>query len=263
MRALVILLISVIIIANPIGTPSYADQHNQQKWLELNQTADRVLQLVKEEKYSDAKQLLNYFSEQFLKIRDEDQEITMSQLRVVTTSYEKAMGAVTSVSDSPTDRINAVMQFRLVVDALVSEHHPLWKNTEKSVIASFSELKAAAEKGDGQAFQHRLNEFLSKYQMIRPAIMINLEPQYFERVESQIRFLENYRTQIIGDPNKVKHLDMIEKDLHSLYKGFEQDSADPSLWWVIISVGGMIVVSLTYVGWKKYQAEKNKVKVKQ
>ncbi len=34
--------------------------------------------------------------------------------------------------------------------------------------------------------------------------------------------------------------------------------ADPSLWWVIISTGGIIVLTLSYVGWRNIKAEKEK-----
>ena len=40
--------------------------------------------------------------------------------------------------------------------------------------------------------------------------------------------------------------------------GRKKDEADPSLIWVIISTGGMIVLTLSYVGWRKYRGEKEK-----
>lgn len=36
----------------------------------------------------------------------------------------------------------------------------------------------------------------------------------------------------------------------------EDDEADPSLWWVIISTGSIIIMTLSYVGWRKYQGDK-------
>ena len=36
----------------------------------------------------------------------------------------------------------------------------------------------------------------------------------------------------------------------------DEDEADPSLWWVIISTGSIIILTLSYVGWRKYQGEK-------
>jgi sporulation protein YpjB len=37
----------------------------------------------------------------------------------------------------------------------------------------------------------------------------------------------------------------------------DQDQADPSLWWVIISTGSIIIMTLSYVGWRKYKGDKD------
>lgn len=36
----------------------------------------------------------------------------------------------------------------------------------------------------------------------------------------------------------------------------DEDEADPSLWWVIISTGSIIIATLSYVGWRKYNGDK-------
>ncbi|MCT8138913.1 sporulation protein YpjB [Anaerobacillus sp. CMMVII] len=236
---------------------------DQDAWRNLNHTADKVLQLVKEEKYSDAKQLMDFFSKQFLAIRYEDQDLSMTHLRLITTSYERAMGAVTSANASHEERILAVSEFRLVIDALVSDHHPLWKNTETQVMNYFAKMREAISSGENSSFQHHFNGFLQRYAVIRPAIMIDLLPHQFQRIDSHVKYVERYRATIITDKEKAKQLKLMEEDFARLYKGFEEDQADPSLWWVIISTGGMILLSLSYVGYKKYRGEKNKVKMKQ
>ncbi|QOY35829.1 sporulation protein YpjB [Anaerobacillus isosaccharinicus] len=247
-----------------ISTSVHAEKDlDQKEWRQLNQTADKVLQLVKEEKYSEAKQLMDFFSKQFLAIRYDDQNLSMTQLRLITTSYEKAMGAVTSASASHEERVLAVSEFRLVIDALVSEHHPLWKNTETQVMNYFAKMREAISSDDSNSFQHHFNGFLQRYAVIRPAIMIDLLPHQFQRIDSHVRYVERYRATIISDKEKAKQLKIMEEDFAKLYKGFEEDQADPSLWWVILSIGGTILLSLSYVGYKKYKGEKNKMKMKQ
>ncbi len=239
------------------------NNEDQKGWRQLNQTADIVLQLVKEEKYSEAKQVMDFFSKQFLAFRFEDQNLSMSQLRLITTSYAKAAEAVTIASASHEQRVLAVSEFRLVIDALVSEHHPLWKNTENQVMNNLIKMREAVSTGDNNSFQHYFNGFLQRYAVIRPAIMIDLLPHQFQRLDSQVKYVERNRSTIIADKVKLEHLKIMEEDFGKLYQGFEEDQADPSLWWVILSIGGTILISLSYVGYKKYQAEKNKVKQKQ
>lgn len=236
---------------------------DEKEWRNLNHTADKILQLVKEEKYSDAKQLMDFFSKQFLAIRYDNKDLSMTHLRLITTTYEKAMGAVTSTGASHEERVVSVSEFRLVIDAVVSEHHPLWKNTETQVMNYFAKMREAISSEDHDAFGHHLNGFLRRYSMIRPAIMIDLQPHQFQRIDSHVKYVERYRSTITHDETKSKHLKIMEDDFGKLFKGFEEDQADPSLWWVIFSIGGTILLSLSYVGFKKYKAEKNKVKMKQ
>ncbi|WNF38051.1 sporulation protein YpjB [Bacillaceae bacterium IKA-2] len=259
-----IIFVLICLFSLVFSTNAYAEKdYDKIEWRNLNQTADKVLQLVKEEKYSDAKQLLDFLSKQFLALRFEDQDLSMTHLRLITSSYEKAMGAVTSASASHEERVLAVSEFRLVIDALVSEHHPLWKNTETMVMDYFVKMREAINAGDNNSFQHHFNGFLQKYAVIRPALMIDLLPHQFQRIDSHVKYVERSRTLMITNEDKAKHIKIMEEDFLKLYKGFEEDQADPSLWWVIFSIGGTILSSLFYAGYKKYKAEKNKVKMKQ
>ncbi len=128
---------------------------------------------------------------------------------------------------------------------------------------TISDMKQAVSTKNLQAFQHRLNEFLREYQMIRPALMLDLEPHAFQRVESHVQFLKRHRTEINDNQKQLKHLEVMEKDFNDMYDRIQHDSADPSLLWVMLTIGGMIVVSLSYAGWKKYKGEKKKNKVEQ
>ncbi|WP_017728009.1 sporulation protein YpjB [Halalkalibacterium ligniniphilum] len=261
MRFVAIITILIIMIIAPITSNAEMSTTNN-TWKQLNHTADQILQMTKQEKYEEAKQLLDYFSTQFLALDHRGQGLTMTALRSVSTSFERAEVAVTAANSSVDERIAAVTEFRLVVDALVSEHHPLWLNSETNVMQAIKTMQEAVNREDYQAFQHRMNDFLRHYQIIRPALMIDLQPQHLQRLESQIHYLERFRT----DPQQKglnQHLLLMEEEFTHLYKQVKEDATDPSLLWVIFLIGGTIILSLTYVGWKKYKGEKDKVKVKE
>ncbi|MFC0559902.1 sporulation protein YpjB [Halalkalibacter alkalisediminis] len=262
MRQVIILLIAIFLFNVPqsIHAEEATSLHT---WKELNHTSDQILQLVKQEEFEEAKQMLDYFSVSFLEVDFQEEGITMSSLRTVTSSFEKAVEAVTAI-DMPLDqRIFTVTAFRLAIDALSSEHHPLWLHTEKSVMNAIRAMKETIGEGETQAFQHRFNEFLRHYDMIRPALFIDIEPQQLQRVDSQITFLERIRNESLDEDKVISHLEIMEKEWTNLYQRIKEDSADPSLWWVMFTIGGMITMSLSYVGWKKYRAEKRKVRVKE
>jgi sporulation protein YpjB len=39
----------------------------------------------------------------------------------------------------------------------------------------------------------------------------------------------------------------------------EEDESGPSIFWLIFSIGGIIFSTLSYVGWRKYNGEKDKM----
>ncbi|MCM3713573.1 sporulation protein YpjB [Halalkalibacter oceani] len=262
MRQLVLIFLAVCLLMSPVYAET-DEESSLHRWKELNHTSDQILQLVKAEKYEEAKQLLDYFSRNFLEVDFQAEGITMSALRTVTLTFEKAEEAVTAADLPVEERIYAITSFRLAVDALTSEHHPLWLQTEQSVMQALAKMRETVVARDQQAYQHRLNEFLRHYQMIRPALFIHLEPPLLQRIESQITFLEKRRAESLESGTLTAHLTMMEEEWQKLYQQVKEDSADPSLWWVMFTIGGMIVLSLSYVGWKKYRAEKSKVRMKE
>lgn len=236
----------------------FAHQHiDMEKWGELNKTTDKVLQLVKEQKLADAKQLLQYFSEKFLTVSKESASLSMTELRMITNSYNEAQEAVTNVNLPIQDRIMKVTQLRLVIDAISNKHHPLWLNTKNSMLKAIEQLEELSSSGNKQAYEHQLNLFLQQYQMIRPALTVSLDETTFQKVDSLINYMDRNRV------NHREHIDLLRVEFEKLYSNVKEDATDPSLLWVIFSISGMIFVSLSYVGWKKYQGEKRKKMLRQ
>jgi sporulation protein YpjB len=50
----------------------------------------------------------------------------------------------------------------------------------------------------------------------------------------------------------------MEEELQNLFDRIKDDEADPSLLWVMISTGSIILLSLSYTGWRKFKGEKEK-----
>jgi sporulation protein YpjB len=256
-----ILFISIFIGSTGIG---YATEVNgQHTWKELNQTTDHVLQLVKQEKFEEAKQLLDYFSEAFIELDFKEQGFTMNDMRTITLTFEAAVEAVTATERPLDERIYTVTSFRLAVDALSSEHHPLWLQSEETILVTLLAIKEEYSQENSEALQHRMNTFFRHYQMIRPALLIDLEPQMLQRIESQITYLDNLRVDGVGSNKLIPHIELMESDFRKMFERIKEDSADPSLLWVMFTIGGMIVLSLSYVGVRKYRAEKSKVRMKE
>jgi sporulation protein YpjB len=77
-------------------------------------------------------------------------------------------------------------------------------------------------------------------------------------MDAHISVVENRLFQEISETSRVKQLAIMEEELKALFERVKEDEADPSLLWVIISTGSVILLSLSYSGWRKYRGEKEK-----
>jgi sporulation protein YpjB len=258
MKAKILLIFVLLFFIYVQAVHTSAETTNQSQLKQLNDLSDQTLLLVKRGKFEEAKQLLDYFSNEFMEMNLASTTLSMDQIRILTLVHEQATEALNAVSMEDTKRINHVLKFRLVVDALQSNHQPLWTELEDRVMKAFYQMKSSAKNGDVQAFQHHLNIFLNDFNTIHSAVMIDLTRDENERLQSHFHFLEKYRSTIVSNSQRVKHFDIMEEDLLYLFKRAKEDEADPSLIWVMITTGSIILSSLFYAGWRKYKAEKKK-----
>ncbi|GIN70073.1 sporulation protein YpjB [Bacillus sp. J14TS2] len=222
---------------------------------ELNHIADEALQLTKFGRFEEAKNLLEQFGDTFAKQGTKPESLTMDELRVVTAVHYEALNALTSVTLSHEDRVKRVTSFRLATDAVTSQYQPLWFGMEDNILGSFQNVKNAALEGDKVLYNEELNDFLTKYAVILPSLKIDLSVEKVQKVDSRITYLDRNRSSF-SEQSWLQELDQIEADLKSLFSGTQKDDTDPSIWWVIMMTGGIIITTLSYVSWKQYRGEK-------
>ncbi len=223
----------------------------------LDDISDEALQMVKFHRYDDAKKMLDYFSDTFESISVTVKPLTMDEVRIINSSHDEAMEAAVSPDMKHEERINKLTKFRLVIDAIATSNQPLWTEMEDPIRTAFHQAKEAAVSGNTADFHSNFNMFLSLYNVIYPSMKIDLPAENIQRLDARIKFIDEYRSQIIQDKDGQQELDKLDADLEKLFANIEDDEADPSLWWVIISTGSIIIMTLSYVGWRKYQGEKD------
>lgn len=228
-------------------------------WESLNKISDTALQLAKQERFSESAQLLNYFAVKFEEIPIDRESISLDHIRTITSTYKNSLNVIEDEKISTEEKVRSLTKFRLVVDAMVSEHQPLWGSLETSIMTTFSQLKSDVEEGNNQSFQHNWNHFLSLYEVIYPSIQVDLDSQRVKRMDAHISVVEDHLFQEIPETSRVKQIAIMEEELKALFERVKEDEADPSLLWVMITTGSVILLSLSYSGWKKYSAEKGKL----
>jgi len=244
-------------------TPITVRAESQSPMEKLDDISDEALQMVKFHRYEDAKKLLDYFSDQFNVILGKNQpltSLTMDEVRIVNTSKDEALEAAASPSMGYEERMNKLTKFRLVMDAVATSDQPLWTAMKDQIMTSFHQAKNAATTGDAAKFHSKYNSFLSLYNIIYPSMKIDVPTETIQRLDARIKFIDEYQSQIINEAASQQELDKLDTDLKNLFANMEEDEADPSIWWVIISTGSIIIMTLSYVGFRKYQGEKNSKK---
>lgn len=241
-------------------TPITVFAEQQSPMEKLDDISDEALQMVKFQRYEDAKKMLDYFSDQFTSIKGTEEPLSMDEVRIVNTSHDEAMEAAVSPNMKYEERLNKLTKFRLVIDALATSHQPLWTEMEDQIMTSFHQAKEAVLMGDTAHFHTKFNTFLSLYNVIYPSMKIDVPVENIQRLDARIDFINEYRSQVVNDVKSQQELDALDTDLKNLFANMEEDEADPSLWWVIISTGSIIIMTLSYVGWRKYLGDKERKK---
>ncbi|WP_226666852.1 sporulation protein YpjB [Metabacillus litoralis] len=227
-------------------------------WESLNEISDTALQLAKQERFSESAQLLTYFAVKFEEIPIDREYISLDDYRTITSTYKTAQNVILNNQIGKEEKVRTLTKFRLVVDAMVSEHQPLWGAMESSIMATFSQMKNDVEEGDKQSFKHDLNEFLALYEVIYPSIQIDLDTERVKRMDVHISVVEDKLFQDIPVTSRTEQLNIMEEELKAIFERIKEDEADPSLLWVMISTGSVILLALSYSGWRKYRGEKEK-----
>lgn len=240
----------------------FAKTDKESTLMKLDQITDEALQMVQLNRNHDAKRLLDYFSDQLLAVNNNEQLFSMDELRIISMSHEDALQAITNEEMQQDDRIKKVMQLRLVTDAIISHHEPLWTGMESQLMTVLYDMKEAIFNGENETFHYQLNHFLSLYEIIYPSLKIDVSIETMQQLDTRISYIDQYRQQLLTDISGQRELEVLEANLKNIFSRVSEDEADPSLWWVIISTGSVIIVTLSYVGWRKYVGDKQNRKVR-
>ena len=124
------------------------------------------------------------------------------------------------------------------------------------------DTRKAVKDQDSVAFQEELNRLLAIYNILYPSLKIDVTPEKFQQVDAHLKFIDQYRPQVLSDSSKQKDIADLEGQLRDIFDEAEKDDTDPSLWWVIISTGSIILMTLSYVGYRKYKAREEIIHTK-
>ncbi|WP_162356368.1 sporulation protein YpjB [Metabacillus mangrovi] len=224
------------------------------RWKSLSETSYSAFQLAKQGRIEDSLKVLNYFSRQF-QDQGSNSSVSGRTVRTISSVHQNAVDALMNMNSGEEDKVRAVTQFHMVVDAAFTENEPLWSSAEPSIMAAFQNMKKDAA-GEAAAFEQDWNEFLGFYELIYPSVSVDVPPDQIRKVDALITSGKNQWVESGSEKEKVEHLTAMESEFQQLFDRVKKDESDPSLIWVIISTGGIIISTLFYAGWRKFKGEK-------
>lgn len=183
---------------------------------------------------------------------------------MLATSLEQALQVIESPEGKEREAVEAVTSFRLAADAVVSQYQPLWVEMEQPVMSSLQSLKETSAAADSSGFHASLNTFLANYDIIQPSLKVDISKERLQSLEEQVRYVDQHRTAFLAGEEQEGKIHQLEKEMNMVFKEVSQEEASqPSLGWIISITGGIIITTLSYVGWRKYKGHQEEIKEKQ
>ncbi|WEG11344.1 sporulation protein YpjB [Pullulanibacillus sp. KACC 23026] len=254
-RFLVIILMASFFIFPGYGQAKSSPTSDQ--WSHLTELTTDLSQAVDQKDTTASLTFVQDFLKTWTKLQKSDAaNLTDTDSRTMTTSLDTLKMDLNNQED-PVKLKRDVVQLSLVVDALSTDGTPMWISMSDQVMSALNNVQTDLEANKDEAFQVDLNKFLDLYQMIYPAMVINVSPQKVNRIEGTVLVMTNNRmTYIQNRSQNIGQLHALESDLKSVFKVRSQSVnalPDESLHSMMLAMGGLIGLVLLYVSWKKYR----------
>jgi sporulation protein YpjB len=248
--------IAVIFFITGLSAPVFASNHSTETngWTQINILTTEIWELGKTERYNEAAAVLKYASTSIVQ-NEEITSLRPDQQRVVEYTLSDALSFLQNPERTKESKLNKLTEVRLLVDALQTDYEPLWKKTGLMMLEPFIDMKKGIEEKDSTAFHQAANLLLQRYETVRPALSVDLNEAQLELLDEHVAYIDQNRNSILGDENHQKHFEVASADFEALFFA-KKDNSEPSLFWLIFSIGGIIAATLFYVGWRKYKGNK-------
>lgn len=220
---------------------------------------EKSLSLVQEGDYVHSANLIEQFEAKYMENAKKNKDFTPRDLETISVTFQNALQTLENDGSDAQEKIANVLGLRLLIDARETNIQPMWKEMKNSVMTPLHNMDLAYERGNQEAYEIQLNQFLHQFEIIYPSLLSDLPYDEVKRINSLVSFLDDYRINKESLPAFKQKLDETQTELLFI---FEQGNTifPPATFWTLFTTGGIIVGTLCYVGWRKYIGERNKKK---
>lgn len=232
----------------------------------LNETADAMYRNVAGGNIFEARKQLAQM-EKIIETTGFD-GLTVEGIEALTSSVVDAKRAFNSLTLPHDQAVLAAARIRLATDAVAHPKNPMWLQYYKIVTDDLDRIADSVKRHDANKSKSALQDLKQHISVIRPALLINRAPYQVEMVDSFLIFLQS---QLSSIPVQAQTVDSGIKRFKAVVNDLFMKKEAPAYlpvvpnnnpWIGSIWIGLAIITALTYVGWKKYRAERDYTRVR-
>ncbi|WP_166239422.1 sporulation protein YpjB [Paenibacillus turpanensis] len=249
-----------------------ADQIDQEQAAAVNwldRTAQSFYRTASDGNAQEAREQLQLLESGIRKLRFEG-VTSVEGMQALTTVVSDAKRTFNSADFNVDEGFVRAAQVRLAVDALTHKSQPMWHQYYKVMKDDVRGLEKALETPEAVQLRELIVNADNHYRIIRPSVLISKSPTEAETMDSLFKALHTFSTQENSKPEQLKPIvGQLSSEIDRLFgKGTSDKDAfapvnPPASPFMLISIIGSIIVSvLTYVGYRRYQVERDFVQVK-
>ncbi|MRG86387.1 sporulation protein YpjB [Salinibacillus xinjiangensis] len=228
--------------------------HEEGKAYDLSDEVYTVLELTEAKKYNAAKEKLNQI---VVALDTGHLSVSKQKLDYVYDITHNTIRHLESDIQNDELKMDKVLSFVLMMESVQNPNSQMvsaWEDrlTEQIQVGLESETTE---------LKSEFSKTMDFYSVIYPAWKAKQSTELWEELDEQFINLNN----VNNEEDMLNALHVMQKTVDQLQTEQPTDSKeddDASFGWLIISVGGVIVFTLMYVGWRKYKGEKKQEKVK-
>lgn len=234
------IIISLLFLSVVLNGQLYSQEIKVDKLVELS---DELYQMIRNDEFDQAKGLLKQIEKEW---SSKGYSLSLNEARMFSLTFFELKETLTKVEISKEESLKRAIQFRLVTDTLQSDYQPLWKESKVKVLKQLKQCQKEVEK---------CTDFIETFELLLPAISLDVLEEQYVKLKSYVAFIEK-----LDENTPIKEYEeqliTIENELILLFDAQKENKMEPGFLYLIFIVGSFIIALLSYVGWKKYQGEK-------
>ncbi|QHS22571.1 hypothetical protein GWK91_06245 [Virgibacillus sp. MSP4-1] len=245
-----VLMFSVILLT-AMTIPVFAHHQEGQPYNLLNEVYT-VYELTDAKKYEAAGEKLNQI---VTALQTNHLSLSEEKLEYVIDNTENTIRHLQSDIENHELKVDKALAFVLMMESA--------KNPDSQMVAKWNnELKNQITNGlqsETRSLPAEFSQVMDLYSIVYPAIKIREDTRLWSKLDEQFVNLN----QIENEEDMLHALNVMLETFNQLDTPVSNEKDDDaSFAWLIFSVGGVIIFTLLYVGWRKYKGEKKEKKIK-